>query len=114
MTDLPEKGCFAFDANGPCCISTKGDPRGGIVGRWLSTATVADHPPAPSSDRAPQSRDKRDEGENRPGRTGFSMIKPRTQSERSVVVVVFVAVADGDHSGHGHVHDHDPLRLSRD
>jgi hypothetical protein len=51
------------------------------------------------------------------------MIKPRTQSERSVVVlhgvlVVFVAVAvaDGDHSGHGHGrgHGHDLLRPSRD
>jgi hypothetical protein len=39
------------------------------------------------------------------------MIKPRTQSERSVVVVA-VAVADGDHSGHGHVYD--LLRLSWD
>ncbi len=45
------------------------------------------------------------------------MIKPRTQSERSVVVVdvvlvVFVAVADGDHFDH--VYGHDLLRLSRD
>ena len=36
------------------------------------------------------------------------MIKPRTQSERSVVdvvLVVFVAVADGDHFGHVHGQD---------
>ena len=43
------------------------------------------------------------------------MIKPRTQSGRSVVVVA-VVVAVGDHSGHGHDHDHghDFLPLSRD
>ncbi len=51
----------------------------------------------------------------------LSKNKPRTQSERSVVVVdvvlvVFVVVADADHSnhGHGHVCDQDRLQLSRD
>jgi hypothetical protein len=45
------------------------------------------------------------------------MLKPRTQSERPVVVVdvvVFVAVADCDHSDHGQLYGQDLLRLFRD
>ncbi len=44
------------------------------------------HPEQPAAITAgalrPQSGDKRSEGESRSGRTGLSMIKPRTQSER--------------------------------
>lgn len=102
----------------PRCWSCQGGPGWcGLTDFAILVATaawaIAMFPDQPS----PKSRDKQSDGADDLGEAGLSMIKPRTQWERSAVVVdvvvfVAVAVADGDHSGRPRIRPRPPAAIA--